>query len=307
MVLRHRACALASAALFLLVTSASSLSAQGRQLTKDEEREAKAAQGALANAQQGKPVTNDLGVTWVRNDALQAQDDKAVIAFALNMDASKAPAGKVFMLWRVMPAGADPKDKKVVPLFENFSTTALEGPSPFVGRLFLAPAGKVDVFVAVHELVEGKGSKAPVSVLKQTVDVPSLKGGEFMLTSLYAFRPKKYSAPLADIMEHPYGTPEEENIPLNNPTLAKGENLRVSGMIFNATGKVAVEYAAYKDGSSEPAKKWAAAEIDPARQGIPDNVPMADFAPGSYRLEIKLTDKGSNKTITENLKFVIGS
>ena len=68
----------------------------------------------------------------------------------------------------------------------------------------------------------------------------------------------------------------------------------------NATGKIAVEYTAYKDGSTEPAKKWAAAEIDPARQGIPDNIPMTDFAPGSYRLEIKLTDKGSNKTITEN-------
>jgi len=307
MVFRHRAGALASAALLLIVSSASILSAQGRQLTKDEEREAKAAQSALANAQQGKPLTNDLAVSWVRNDALQAQDDKAVMAFALSMDPAKAPAGKVFMLWRVMPAGADPKDKKIMPIFENFSTTALEGTTPFIGRLFLAPAGKVDVFVAVHELVEGKGSKAPVSVIKQTVDVPTLKGGDLMLSGLYAFRPKKYPAPLADIMEHPYGTPEEENIPLTNPTLAKGENLRISGMIFNATGKIAVEYTAYKDGSTEPAKKWAAAEIDPARQGIPDNIPMTDFAPGSYRLEIKLTDKGSNKTITENVKFVVGS
>ena len=49
------------------------------------------------------------------------------------------------------------------------------------------------------------------------------------------------------------------------------------------------------------------AEIDPAKQGIPDSVPLTDFAPGTYRLEIKATDKGSNKTLTESLKFVVGS
>jgi hypothetical protein len=281
--------------------------AQGRQLSKDEEREAKAVTGALATVASGKPATNDLALAWVRNDGLQAQDDKSVMAFALTLDPSKVPSGKVFMLWRVLPAGADPKDKKTVPVFENFGTATLEGQTPFIGRLFLAPAGKVDVFVAVHELVEGKGSKAPVSVIKQTVDVPALKGGDLMVANLFVFRPRKYPAPLADIMEHPYGTPEEENIPIASPTLSKTENLRVSGMIFNATGKVSVEYTAYKDGVAEPFKKWAAAEIDPAKQGIPDSVPLTDFAPGNYRLEIKLTDKGSNKTLTESLKFVIGS
>jgi hypothetical protein len=34
-------------------------------------------------------------------------------------------------------------------------------------------------------------------------------------------------------------------------------------------------------------------------------VPLADFEPGSYRLEIKLTDKGSNKTLTESLPFTV--
>ncbi len=307
MVIRRRAFTLFSAALLLIVSTASNLVAQGRPLSKDEEREAKAVTAALANAASGKPVTNDLALAWVRNDGLQAQEDKTVVAFAVTLDPAKAPAGKVFMLWRAMPAGADPKDKKIAPLFENFSTVALEGPTPFIARLFLAPAGKVDVFVAVHELVEGKASKAPVSVIKQTVDVPALKGGEFMFSSLFVFRALKYPAPLADILEHPYGTPEEENLPLVNPTLSKTESLRVSGMLFNATGRVSVEYVAYKEGVAEPFKKWAAAEIDPAKQGIPDSVPLADFAPGTYRLEIKATDKGSNKTLTESLKFVVGS
>ena len=305
MVIRRRALALASAALLVLVSTASNLAAQGRPLTKDEEREAKAAQSELANAFAGKPVTNSLGLSIVRTDPLQAQTDKAIMAFGLTLDPSKAPSGKVFMIWRVMPAGADPKDKKVVPVFENFSTATIEGATPFIGRLFLAPAGKVDVLIAAHEMVEGKGSKTPVSVIRQTVDVPALTGGDLMIGGLYIFRARKYDAPLADIMEHPYGTPEEESLPLAAPTLAKTEPLRVNGMIFNATGKVGVEYVAYKDGATEPFKRWAAAEIDPARQGVPDRVPLTDFEPGKYRLEIKLTDKGSNKTLTESLAFTV--
>lgn len=301
----RRTLALASTALLVLVSIAPNVAAQGRQLTKDEEREAKAISSALTNAFQGKPVTNDLGLTWVRSDALQAQADKSIIAFGLTVDAAKAPSGKVFMLWRVLPAGADPKDKKLAPIFENFSTAELEGAKPFLGRLFLAPAGKVDILIGAHEYVEGKASKTPISVIRQTVDVPALAGGEFMVSGLYLFKPKKYSAPLSDIMEHPYGTPEEENLPLTNPSLTKAEGLHVNGMVFNATGRVAVEYAAFKEGASEPAKRWAAADIDPARQGIPDRVPLTDFEPGNYRLEIKLTDKGSNKTLTENLPFSV--
>jgi hypothetical protein len=307
MVIRRPGLALASAALLLLVSTASNVAAQGRPLTKDEEREAKAVTSALGNAFQGKPVTNDLGLAWIRHDGLQAQADKNIVAFAVTLDPAKAPSGKVFMIWRLLPAGSDPKDKKVVPVFENFSTVTLEAGTPFIGRLVLAPAGKFDLFIGAHELVEEKGSKAPISVLKQAIEVPALTGGEFMVSGLYVFRARKYDAPLADIMEHPYGTPEEESIPLVNPTLAKTEPLRINGMVFNATGRVGVEYTAYKDGVAEPFKKWAAAEIDPARQGIPDRVPLTDFEPGNYRLEIKLTDKGSSKTLTESIKFAVGS
>ncbi len=307
MVNRRNGLALASAALLLLVSTASNVVAQGRPLSKDEEREAKAVTNALGNAFQGKPVTNDLGLSWVRHDGLQPQADKNIVAFALTLDPAKVPSGKVFMIWRVLPAGADPKDKKLVPVFENFSNVTLESGTPFIARLILAPAGKFDVFIGAHEMVEGKGSKAPVSVLKQTIDVPALTGGEFMVSGLYVFRARKYDAPLADILEHPYGTPEEESLPLVNPTLSKTEPLRINGMVFNATGRVGVEYTAYKDGVAEPFKKWAAAEIDPARQGIPDRVPLTDFEPGSYRLEITMTDKGSGKTLTESIKFVVGS
>jgi hypothetical protein len=73
--------------------------------------------------------------------------------------------------------------------------------------------------------------------------VPALSGGEFMVSGLYVFRARKYDAPLADIMEHPHGTPERKP-PAREPTLAKTEPLRINGMVFNATGRVGVEYVA---------------------------------------------------------------
>ncbi len=305
MVIRRRGLVLASAAFLFSLSVASTLAAQGRQLSKDEEREAKAVTSALNNAVQGKQVTNDMGLTWVRSDAMQAQADKSIVAFAVSLDPAKAPSGHVFMIWRVMPAGYDPKDKKAAPIFENFGTVVVEGQKPWIGRLILAPPGKAELFIAAHELVEGKASKAPVSVLHQSIDVPALTGGELLLSGVYIFRPRKYDAPLADIMDHPYGTPDEETLPLDNPTLAKTEPLRVNGMVFNATGRVGVEFTAYKEGVSEPFKRWAPAEIDPARQGLPDRVPLTDFEPGKYRLEIKVTDKGSNKTVTDSLTFSV--
>lgn len=304
MVIRRRALALASAAL-LLVSASSVFAQEAKKLSKDEEREAKLISGALGNAVAGKPVANDLGITFLRTDGLQAQGASNIVAFAVSVDPAKVPSGKLFMAWRVMAPDADPK-KKVPPVYENFGTVEVSGSAPvFVGRLFLAPAGKFDLYIGAHELIADKGSKAPASVLKQSVEVPALTGGDFMVSSLYIFRSRKYDAPLTDIMEHPYGTPEEENIPLVNPTLSKTEPLRVNGMLFNATGRVAVEYQAFKEGATEPFKKWAAAEIDPTRQGIPDRVPLTDFEPGKYRLDIKLTDKGSNKTLNPSVTFTV--
>ncbi len=42
-------------------------------------------------------------------------------------------------------------------------------------------------------------------------------------------------------------------------------------------------------------------------QVLSDWKQLPDFEPGNYRLEIKLTDKGSSKTLTESIKFVVGS
>ena len=43
--------------------------------------------------------------------------------------------------------------------------------------------------------------------------------------------------------------------------------------------------------------------------GIPNflEVPLVSFAPGDYRLEIKITDKPSGKMITQNVNFTVAA
>ncbi|MGE0448899.1 MAG: hypothetical protein AB7Q29_04880 [Vicinamibacterales bacterium] len=308
----RRALALASLAFF---ASSTALWAQpeARKLTKDEEREVKAITAAMGAAVSGKPVSNDLGLTWVRADALQAQGDMNIVAFGVTVDPAKVGSGNLMLAWRVLPVdeNADPKAKKKAPepIFENLSSVTIppgQTAPVFVARLFPAPAGKVDVLVGAKEVGDGK-SKASASLIRETVTVPSLAGGDFMLSNVYVFRPRKYDAPLANVMEHPYGSTEEETLPIAAPSLKKDERLRLSGFVFNSTGNVTCEYVMYKEGQQEPFKKYAPADIDPKRSGIPDGLPLTDFEPGKYRLEIKVTDKGTGKTATQNVNFEVVS
>ena len=130
------------------------------------------------------------------------------------------------MIWRLLPAGANPKDKKVVPVFENFKHVTLEAGKPFIGRLVLARRLESSTYSSARSTDGEKGSKAPISVLKQAIEVPALTGGEFMVSGLYVFRARKYKTRRSRTSWNiRTGTREEESIPLVNPTLAKTEPL----------------------------------------------------------------------------------
>ena len=46
-------------------------------------------------------------------------------------------------------------------------------------------------------------------------------------------------------------------------------------------------------------------QFDPAKFPVPGGitVPLKSFGEGEYRLEIKITDKTSNKVLTQNVRF----
>lgn len=311
MVIRRHVAALA--ALVLLGTSTALFAQDPPKLAKDEERELKAISGAMGNAQDGKAVTNAIGLTWLRDDALQAQGANTVMAFQVGVDPAKVQGGKVYLFWRVLPAAVPGDKKKPAVVFEKFSTydVAAGATEVRIPRLFLGPIGAVDVFIGATSPGDGKTKVAP-SVLRHTVNVPNLERGDFLVSNAYLFRGKKYTTALGptDFFDHPYGSPDEEELPLDEPVYAQGEPLQLNGFVFNATGPVTCEYVATAlaaDGEKE-AKKWAPTDINAKTSpGIPGSsgIPLSGLTAGRYRLDIKLTDKGSGKSISRSFPFQI--
>jgi hypothetical protein len=231
----------------------------------------------------------------------------------------------------------DSKNKGAVPQFayESISNAALnanDGGVARISRSFVALAGSYDVYVVVKEPTPDKPPKngpAPkVSVIKKTVEVPDLWNGELNTSTVLVGRIDPLPAPLSpqQQIERPYAALGTMEITpdLDTKFTKKGE-LSTFMLIYNAKvdsankPDIVVEYNFYsKQAGGEkffnktnpqnlnaqtlpPQFDFAAGHQLQAGQAVP----LASFTEGEYRLEIKVTDKLSNKTLTRDVNFSV--
>ncbi len=205
-----------------------------------------------------------------------------------------------------------------------------------VSRSFTVPAGTYDVYVVAKETTPEKAPKnAPpqkVAVLKQTVNVPDFWNTSELNTStiIIAKRIDPLPAPLTPQQQadRPYALGAMEIVPSFDTKFSKKGELSTFLLIYNpkvdSANKpdVSVEYNFYQKPSGQPEKffnKTAPQNLN--AQTLPPNfdfaaghqlqsgqaVPLASFPEGDYRLEIKVTDKIANKTLTRDLNFTVTS
>jgi hypothetical protein len=339
MVIWRRPLALAS---FLLMVSASTLLAQAkepqpRKLSNDEKKDLQSISNML-NGSGAQTSQNDLSLTWVGSDLLKAQGNKEYVPFTVTIDPSKTTSSKLAFYWRVVakdaPAAADAKkdDKKGNQFaYENLHTVdvpkAATAPVRII-RSFVVPAGSYDVVIVAKEPDPKKKSDPPakMSVLRQSVTVPELWNNELNTsTVIVAERIDPLPAPLtpAQVEERPYALGNMEIVPAPSTKFTKKNELSVFLLIYNAkvdasnAPDVTVEYNFYnvqngqekffnKTNPQSLNAQTLPAGFDPAA-GITNGqtVPLASFPEGDYRLEIKITDKQANKTITRDVKFSV--
>jgi hypothetical protein len=287
--------------------------------------------------------TNDLGLAWVRQDFLKAQGNKEYVPFIVTIDPSKAaPGSTLTYYWRVVQAGGaqttdEGKDKKKngkkdYP-YEDVSfvpmTAAGAGPMQ-IARSFTVPAGSYDVYVVCKEAAsKEKNASAPkVSVMKQSVDVPDFWNDQLNTSSvIIAQRIQPLSAPLTpeEQADRPYAFGSMEIVPATSMTFTKKQELSTFMLIYNpktdSAGKpdVTVEYSFY---AKQPAGEKFFNKTNPQNlnaQTLPPQfdlaaghqlqsgqaVPLATFPEGEYRLEIKVTDKVANKSLTRDVNFTV--
>jgi hypothetical protein len=217
--------------------------------------------------------------------------------------------------------------------YEDLTTVKPAGGSPErVSRSFTVAAGSYDVFVVLKEPTpERQQRNAPppkVSVIKQAIEVPDLWNGELATSSvIVAERIDPLPAPLTPQQqaERPYALGAMEIVPAPSTTFTKKHELSTFLLIYNtrtdAANKpdVSVEYNFYakQAGSEKFFNKTNPQNLN--AQTLPPQfdfnaghqlqsgqaVPLASFPEGDYRLEIKVTDKLANRTLTRDVNFTV--
>jgi hypothetical protein len=199
-----------------------------------------------------------------------------------------------------------------------------------ISRSFTVPAGDYDVYVVVKEPTsDKKNAPAPkISSIKQTVSVPDFWNGELNTSSvIVAERIDPLPAPLTpqQQIERPYALGAMELVPTSETKFTKKAELQPFLLIYNpktdAANKpdITVEFNFFtKDANGEKAFNHTAPQNLNASTLPPQfdfalghqlqtgqAIPLASFPEGNYRLEIKVTDKLANKSITRDINFSV--
>jgi hypothetical protein len=266
-------------------------------------------------------------------DPSKISGDVAIYWRVVNKDPAAAAAA---------PADKDDKDKKKDDkksnqyAYEDITFVPVTaGTTPFkISRSFTVNAGTYDVFVVAKEPTPEKPPKnapAPkMSVLKQSVTVPDFWNGDLATSSvIVATRIDPLPAPLTPQQQadRPYALGAMEIVPAFETKFGKKAELSTFMLIYNPKvdgankPDVTVEYNFYQKPAGQPEKffnKTAPQSLN--AQTLPPNfdfaaghqlqsgqaVPLASFPEGDYRLEIKVTDKIANKTLTKEINFSVG-
>ena len=331
--------ALALGAAVLLVCSAPLL-AQEKKLNDAQKKDFQAIVKMVDGPPAGQPTSNDIGLTWVRHDLLKAQGNLQYLPFTVTVDTAKLSAKSLSLYWRVVskaaaPAetsGKDDKDKKKGHPYEDLSTIAISGKSgpTTISRSFTVPAGPYEVIVVAKEPpTKERNAPAPkTAIIRQNVEIPDLWNGEFTTsTVIVAERIDPLAAPLTPQQQadRPYAMGAMEIVPAFGTKFTKGTELSTFMLIYNAKTDaankpdVSVEYNFYaKQAGSEkffnktnpqslnaqtlpPQFDFAAGHQLQSGQAVP----LGSFPEGEYRLEIKVTDKLANKTLTRDIAFTV--
>jgi hypothetical protein len=218
--------------------------------------------------------------------------------------------------------------------YEDLNTVPVaatpDGPTR-VSRSFTVAGGSYDVYVVVKEPTsDKKGAPAPkMSVIKQTVTVPDFWNADLSTSSIIvAQKIEPLNAPLSpnEQAERPYALGMMEITPAFDMKFSKKSELSTFMLIYNpktdAMNKpdVTVEYNFYQKPAGAAEKFFNktnpqalnASTLPPQfdmAQGhqlqTGQAVPLASFPDGDYRLEIKVTDKLANKSLTRDINFTV--
>ena len=202
-----------------------------------------------------------------------------------------------------------------------------------ISRAIGLPPGEYEMFFALKEKAKDEKSKTPpkIGVLQKSLTVPDFNNGELVTSEIIvakSIEQLQQPLPANKIAENPYVFGPLKVSPTPDQKFGKTGELNVVFWIYNAglstaTSKpdVQVEYN-FNTKTAEGEKFFNKTqpsvlnattlppEFDFAKGHQlteVQSIPLASFPPGDYRLEIKVTDKTSSKTVTQNINFNVAA
>lgn len=301
-----------------------------RKRSKQEQQEIEQVVKLVDGVMAGQPAPTDVTMS-LEPFFMKSQEARTFVPFVLTV--TNAPAAPAALYIRVVNPAAqpDPKAKKVEYPWDDIHFIPAEKVAPSLHRVFMAPAGTYDVYIAYKERTPEKnapkGFVPKTGVLKTSVTVPDFYNGELNTsTVLVAEKVNMLSAPptMEEARERPFAFGMQELIPASDMEFKKSEELSIFFQVYNSgldqAGKpnLTLEYEFHKvEGGAEkffnktnPQQVNASnlpPQFDPAKFPVPGGitVPLSSFGEGEYRLAIKITDKAAGKTINRDIKFTV--
>ena len=331
----RRAVALVVALMFSATVAAAQTAPKpdNKKRSKQEQQEIEQVVKLVDGIMAGQPAPTDVTMT-IEPFFMKSQDQRTFVPFVLSVNG--APKTDAALYVRVVNPAAkpDPKAKKVEYPWDDIHfvpAAQLAGDTVKLNRVFMAPAGTYDVYIAYKERLAEKAPKntvAKVGVLKTSITVPDFYNGELATsTILVADKVNMLSAPPSadEARERPFAFGMQEMIPAPDMEFKKSEALSIFFQVYNAgldpTGKpnLSLEYEFHKaEGTGEKFFNKTSPQtvnstnlppqFEPAKFPVPGGieVPLASFGEGSYRLNIKITDKANNnKVLSQDVKFTV--
>jgi hypothetical protein len=280
---------------------------------------------------------SDIAVTWDSSHFFRAPDGSTYMPFTVMVDKSKIASPTAALYIRVAskaeaaaaaaaPAKGNNKDKTApVHAWEKFDFAML-GPDGQLARYIQVKPGDYDLYVAVKD--KGTVEKADknytprVGILKKDVTVPDFNTPGLATSSMLLSTGIQPAPTGVTAEDDPYVFGQMQIAPSKDGKYKKTDTLSVVYWVYGATGDTAgkpdlqVENSFNQktaDGEkffnkTQPQALNTQSPYNVA-MGIPNflEVPLVSFAPGDYRLEIKITDKPSGKMITQNVIFTVAA
>jgi hypothetical protein len=296
----------------------------------------------VSMGQQQAPA--DLTVAWDSNHFVKGQDGKTYVPFTITVDRSKLAAPGLALYVRAVAKGSatetttgtagekkDEKknDDKVEYPWDNVHFVEVPADGK-ISRAMAVPGGEYDLFIAVKEKSTGDRKQPPqkVGLLQHDLSVPDFNKPELQTSSVIVAQSVE---PVATAMsneqqqENPYTFGTMKIVPSTEPKFQKTGELQVVFWIYGATTDaskkpdVQVEYNFHqktaegeKYFNKTAPQQLNATTLPPqfdmaAGHQLPGSlvVPLASFPAGDYRLEIKVTDKPSGKSLTRDVAFSV--